>query len=35
MHSKDDIDTAVTVTAEELAKIPDSLKSLRFSGYPG
>jgi 8-amino-7-oxononanoate synthase len=35
MHTKDDIDTAVMVTAEELAKIPESLKSLRFAGYPG
>jgi 8-amino-7-oxononanoate synthase len=35
MHTKDDIGTAVMVTAEELAKIPESLKSLRFAGYPG
>jgi len=35
MHNEEDIDTALSVTAEEIAKIPDNMKSLKFSGYPG
>jgi 8-amino-7-oxononanoate synthase len=34
-HSDEDIETAISVTADELSKIPESMKSLRFPGYPG
>lgn len=35
MHTKEDIDTALGITAEELAKIPESLKSLKLPNFLG
>jgi 7-keto-8-aminopelargonate synthetase-like enzyme len=33
MHTEKDIDTALGITAEELAKIPESLKSLKLPNF--
>lgn len=33
MHTEQQIDTAIDVMAEELAKIPENLRSLKFPGY--
>jgi len=34
MHSESDIDNALTITAEELAQIPDRMSALQLSRYP-
>jgi 8-amino-7-oxononanoate synthase len=34
MHTEDEIDKTIEVTAEELAAIPDGVRSLRFPGQP-
>ena len=33
MHSESDIETALNLTAEELAKIPDTMRALHIPGY--
>jgi len=33
MHTEEQIETAIEATADELAKIPESMRSLKFPGY--
>lgn len=35
MHTEQDIEQAIDLTAEELAKIPENLRAMKFPGYPG
>jgi 8-amino-7-oxononanoate synthase len=35
MHTEQDIEQAIDLTVEELSKIPESLRTLKFPGYPG
>ena len=35
MHTKEDIDTALGTTAEELANIPENMKSLKLPNFLG
>jgi 8-amino-7-oxononanoate synthase len=35
MHTEDEIETTIKAIVEELAQIPEGVRSLRFPGYPG